>query len=232
MRDRIKSIEYFDRIIVRDIRRINNFQNKLNNNEVKKNRIPSIENKIRNIKLEIFYAKYSRGDNFEELTANYIKDFKEKLNTIPDLFNSESYSYVANLEIMSLGKLLNFGSLVKEIYEPLLKKANINDWLYNFILFEENTDALFLWEDPYKLISTLVNAEDGKRISILKDYLDNKWYKANVDVGWYDSHKSKIDVYTGYWSFEAGAVAKILGLDDNSLKNQQYYPYDMVHFKG
>ena len=87
-------------------------------------------------------------------------------------------------------------------------------------------------EHPYKLIRNLVNAEDEKKISILRDYIENKWYKANVDVGWYDSHKSKVDVYTGYWSFEAGAVAKILGLDDSSLKDQQYYPYDMFHFKG
>lgn len=34
----------------------------------------------------------------------------------------------------------------------------------------------------------------------------------------------------GYWSFESGALVKILGLDDSSLKEVQYYPYDMVHW--
>ena len=32
----------------------------------------------------------------------------------------------------------------------------------------------------------------------------------------------------GYWSFESGALVKILGLDDSSLKEVQYYPYDML----
>ncbi|MDD7379168.1 MAG: DUF1911 domain-containing protein [Lachnospiraceae bacterium] len=37
--------------------------------------------------------------------------------------------------------------------------------------------------------------------------------------------------YYGYWSFEAGAIAKILNLDDSSLKDVPYYPYDLVHYK-
>ena len=36
--------------------------------------------------------------------------------------------------------------------------------------------------------------------------------------------------YYGYWCFEAGAIAKRLGFIDNDLQNEQYYPYDMVHF--
>ncbi len=27
-------------------------------------------------------------------------------------------------------------------------------------------------------------------------------------------------------------IVKILGLDDSSLKDVPYYPYDMVHYKG
>ena len=46
-----------------------------------------------------------------------------------------------------------------------------------------------------------------------------------------DSHKSSENVYYGYWSFEAGAIAKILNLDDSSLKDVPYYPYDLVHYK-
>jgi hypothetical protein len=48
---------------------------------------------------------------------------------------------------------------------------------------------------------------------------------------WYDSHKSSKNDYYGYWSFEAGAIAKILNLDDSSLKDVAYYPYDLVHYK-
>jgi hypothetical protein len=31
--------------------------------------------------------------------------------------------------------------------------------------------------------------------------------------------------------FEQGALVKILGLNDSILKDQQYYPYDMVHWR-
>lgn len=58
-----------------------------------------------------------------------------------------------------------------------------------------------------------------------------KWYKLHKDAAWYDSHKSKQDIYNGYWSFEAGAIAKILNIEDSSLKDEPYYPYDLVHFQ-
>ncbi|WP_366770662.1 PoNe immunity protein domain-containing protein [Sphingobacterium sp.] len=31
---------------------------------------------------------------------------------------------------------------------------------------------------------------------------------------------------------KSGALVKILGLDDNSLKEQQYYPYEMIHWRN
>ncbi|MDR0574163.1 MAG: DUF1911 domain-containing protein [Tannerella sp.] len=50
------------------------------------------------------------------------------------------------------------------------------------------------------------------------------------DTGWYNDHKNGGNLHYGYWSFESGALVKILGLDDSSLKDMQYYPYDMVHW--
>ena len=52
-----------------------------------------------------------------------------------------------------------------------------------------------------------------------------------LQLGGHDDHKSKWNIHTGYWSFESGALVKILGLDDSTLKDQPYYPYDMVHWK-
>ena len=44
--------------------------------------------------------------------------------------------------------------------------------------------------------------------------------------------RAKEKLYYGYWSFEAGAIAKILNLDDSNLKDVPYYPYDLVHYKS
>ncbi|MET4084253.1 hypothetical protein ABIB40_004229 [Pedobacter sp. UYP30] len=70
-------------------------------------------------------------------------------------------------------------------------------------------------------------AKTDKKNSLknLKQYL-TLWYKS-IEI---KTHNNKITHY-GYWCWEAGALAKILGLDDSSLENQQYYPYDMVHWK-
>jgi hypothetical protein len=48
-------------------------------------------------------------------------------------------------------------------------------------------------------------------------------------MSWYNSHKSKNDTYCGYWAFETGALVKILGLNDEELKDVPYYPYDLAH---
>jgi len=37
--------------------------------------------------------------------------------------------------------------------------------------------------------------------------------------------------YYGFWSFDTAALAKILGLDDSALKNNNHYPYDLAHYK-
>jgi len=38
--------------------------------------------------------------------------------------------------------------------------------------------------------------------------------------------------YYGFWSFDTAALAKILGLDDSALKNNNHYPYDLAHYKN
>lgn len=70
---------------------------------------------------------------------------------------------------------------------------------------------------------------EENKIELLKKYLNNDWY--NEDCGCYEAHKSKQNIYYGYWSFEAGAIAKILKINDTQLRDTQYYPYDMVHYK-
>ena len=71
----------------------------------------------------------------------------------------------------------------------------------------------------------------SKELSIqkLEKYLKKEWYRGHSDCAWHDDHKYGIR-HDGYWSFESGALVKILGLDDSSLKGLPYYPYDMVHW--
>ncbi|MFJ1426828.1 PoNe immunity protein domain-containing protein [Capnocytophaga canimorsus] len=70
--------------------------------------------------------------------------------------------------------------------------------------------------NPYQdLSSMLINKTFT--IEALKKYLSKQWYKDNKQMYWFDYHKySKL--YFGYWSFESGALVKILGLDEHPFK--------------
>ena len=57
-----------------------------------------------------------------------------------------------------------------------------------------------------------------------------KWYNLNKNAPWYNSHLKK-NCYRGYWAWEVAAVAKIMHIDDSGLKDNSYYPYDMVHWE-
>ncbi|AUS05351.1 PoNe immunity protein domain-containing protein [Pseudotamlana carrageenivorans] len=62
---------------------------------------------------------------------------------------------------------------------------------------------------------------------MIKQFLEKDFYHKHMNL--YDSHKSKWNIYCGYWSFEAAAVVKIMNLDDSSFIDNQYYPKDLVH---
>jgi len=81
--------------------------------------------------------------------------------------------------------------------------------------------------DIFQIMKELVKERD--KSDLLEKYLKEDWY--NKEYECYEAHKSDQNIYYGYWSFEAGAIAKILNLDDSNLKNVPYYPYDLVHYK-
>ena len=83
-----------------------------------------------------------------------------------------------------------------------------------------------LYKELFKL-TQISDAQEAKKA--LKDYME-KWYTLNNDAPWYNSHLKK-NCYRGYWAWEVAAVAKIMHIDDSDLRDNPYYPYDMVHWK-
>lgn len=57
------------------------------------------------------------------------------------------------------------------------------------------------------------------------------WYDKHSDAYWYNSHLSPNDTYCGYWCFEIAALVKIFKINDTKLRDNQYYPYNLVHYK-
>lgn len=73
MRDSLKNVEYFNQFIHEDLERVNKFLLKLENGEVKKERIFPVKSKVHDLKLGILIAEYSKGDELAELEKEYFE---------------------------------------------------------------------------------------------------------------------------------------------------------------
>jgi len=178
-------------------------------------------------------AKYSAGVS--------VLEFKEELFPVLSTMETswkKSNGYVQMVWMLSIAIMLNiedekFIKLVK-----MVEKDNPNDFLVDFLIrhripsWQGKSDNL-MFKRPYlatQEIVTLAQYDKIKGLERLKKYLLKEWYRGHSDAGWHDAHKSNWNIHTGYWCFESGALVKILGLDDTSLKGLLYYPYDMVHW--
>lgn len=229
-RDKIKSAKYFTDLLAEDLTRSNNFENKLSLNEVKVERISAIKRTIFSINIGILVAKFSSGENLAEL----IPLLKKEIFYAEESWNAES-GYVEMLWMLSMGIMLGiedmeFNKLVVLVDRDILEDYII-DYLITYRVKGRKISEKIEFDNPYKSIVQITKSSKEDAQSLLKKYLEREWYKGHNDSYWYDNHKSDENIYFGYWSFEAGAIVKIMSLDDNSFKDNQYYPYDMVHCK-
>ena len=215
MRDNIKTKEYFDEYILKMLNGVKRFEDNIAAGEYKEDRILSVKDYILQKKMGIIIAKYSRGDSIEEI--------KREFETIIGLFCEawDDTVYDSNISFASLSYLLGIESDKIDLIRNKLKKSKIYDPLMEYILTgdKSNLDENQLsFPRSYKKIIKAINDEDKE--ALLK-YLRG-WYKNHLRSAWYGTHESKTP-YVYY-------IAKRLGFSDDDLKNEQYYPYDLVHF--
>ncbi len=234
LRDKLKSEEYFNTFIEEELDDISFYKEQLSSNDLKKERIIPIKKQIAFKKIDIFYSKYSMGEDILSMQV----EMKNTIGYFCQFWNSNT-GYVQMVWMLSIVIMLEVEDKEFNKLVDLVKKDNPNDYLIDFLINYRNNlwekeNTTFMFEKPYKSLSEVIDlsqTDKVKAVELLKQYLDKKWYKGHSDMGWYDSHKESMLLYSGYWAWEVGAIVKILGLDDNILKNQKYYPYDMVHWK-
>ena len=177
---------------------------------------------------QILISKYSAGYPVLEL----IPDYLQGVQFIKKGWNADA-GYVTMLWYLSIGVMLECHKELQQL-SILLRELSVKDKLFSFLVnnTQDYASEKLLWTTPYAgLIEVIELAKTNKEKAVerLQKYLKKEWYKGHSDCGWYNDHKSKWGVHFGYWSFESGALVKILGLDDSSLQGLPYYPYDMVH---
>lgn len=224
MRDSIRTKAYFDDFIAQDTERICKFQDKLNSGSIDDKRVPLINNKIIYLKTGLIIAKYSRGDSINDIK----NEFEELIDMVCE--KGDVSIYEDNLCLASLAYLLGVNSDKMMRLRSKLMESETYDYLIDFVFLGSESDIdinKISFQREYKKLTKYI--DDRTKETFLK-YLRG-WYRSHLHSSWYDSHKNeKFKLYFGYWCFEAGAIAKRLQLDDNDLQNEQYYPYDMVHF--
>ena len=177
---------------------------------------------------EKFIALYSSGEEIN----NEMKEVYFKWLEKAEIVSNDEYSYVDLLWLVSIAILLDLQEELSERLSAMAKKLKMNDGFIEYLLnpnAENLKNLSFFMAKPYSEWGKIVTAPDHKKITLIKKYLTSKWYRSHDEEGWYDSHLFNEDIYSGYWSFESGAMVKVLGLDDSELKDVPYYPYDLVH---
>ena len=220
-----ESEKYFDEFIAEDTARILKLTKKVNDGEVRPERLVPVKQGIFRIKLGIIIARYSRGDDIACLRSDFVEIYEE---WIISFFSPDAYN--ENLKMLSLAVLFEIEENLIALTKRKMKEKEVKDWLLLFLIGEEQPDLPLLFPDRFQMMKALVEEKETDKPRLLAKYLKANWYNEKCDC--YEAHKSSQNIYYGYWSFEAGAIAKILNLDDSNLKDVPYYPYDLVHYKS
>lgn len=221
MRDHIMNMEYFDNFIAEDNARIVKLSERISKEEVREERIIPVKQGVYRIKLGIIIAKYSRGDDINQIKDNFIELYQEWLSNFVSI-----NAYNENLKMISLAVLFGIEQELVFKTRSVLRELGVSDWLLDYLLGSNMPESQLVFPDRFH---SLKHVKENNKIELLEQYLKREWY--NKDCDCYKAHTSKQKIYYGYWSFEAGAVAKILGIDDLSLKDTPFYPYDLVHYE-
>lgn len=232
LRDHLKDQEYFDAYIRSTAERKSSYIKRIEGLDDPEQGFKNSSATLDLFSRNLLISKYSAG----EAIYNLKEDFPESLKWFELAYNSTS-GYVQLLWMLSIGIMLEVDDSEFNKLVELVKKDDPNDRIIDFLIsyrqgnFKQSYAVKF--ENPYaSLIEVIELAQTNKQKSVerLKQYLDKEWYKGHADAGWYDNHKSKHNTFAGYWSWESGALVVALGLEDSTLKGQQYYPYYMVHW--
>ena len=192
-------------------------------------------------------AAYTEGQNPEQITprldalvAAYEKE--RELSIISYGSDEvcagfgENDDYEQFLQTLSLCILLGRGELIPRLSAIFDRDNKGLDAIYETLLsfYDDSrvkTDDL-LFKRPFAGLLKVIRATTPKEASKLLDKYCKDWYPAFKKAPWYDSHLS-IDgedgSYSGYWAFEAGAIAYLFNIDDSQI-DHMVYPKDLVAY--
>ena len=222
----------------------------LNDGKILQERIPTVKDLLRQNALKTTILKYTFGESIEDVkkefgkvinyaNENWVGLWLLQLKPDQKLYQYTLSGYDEMLCMLSLGYLLDIVKADFEKLVNLIDKDGVKDFLLEFIIRAKLKNRTLITNENYqtrfdipkvfkKLREAIIETDKIEAEKLTKEFIKQDWYKNHKGQGWYDSHKSKYDIYYGYWSFEAAAIVKIMGLDDSSFRNCDYYPKDLL----
>lgn len=250
MRDNLKSEQHFDKWINEFYQSLDRVTNWILTGKTAPERVNTMKQSMVQTSINLISCKYSSSKGIATLCGDLINAINLTHESWDGFWNVEHNgkklnqyglsSYDEMLWMLSLGYLLNIDeSDFKKLVE-VIDRDGVKDYLFEFIIRAKIKDRQPITEESYqeffgvpqtfeKLRQAITETDKTKTEGLVKEFVTKDWYKNHKDAGWYNSHKSKHDTYFGYWSFETSAVVKIMGLDDSSFIDCQYYPKDLTH---
>lgn len=241
IRDKFRDRKYFDKQLQRNMRLETITQESIAEAKIKDDERPFLYWSVSLDYMLRLNIMYSLGDGIQKLQDIYIQSF----NYFVSGFDIESPTYADILQRVSLGILLD---IPEELFSQLIdyvkrmdEQAKSSRWKPDALLwfmlnshikddekqiYVENLSFPKLYKGLYKVSKAKDREEAEKNLT---KYLE-KWYSLNKNAPWYNTHL-RDNGYSGYWAWEVAAVAKIMQIDDSHLKDNPYYPYEMVHWK-
>lgn len=254
VRDKIKDKDYFDEFLKGKNNLISNNEQALSAGKIAEKKVERTKFRNFGFRLESLVAQYSRGDSIQRMRNSIIEiikclpDESHSINTkvkivvdgetkFLDQYLVEPYERM--LRLLSLAYLLDVSDTDFETVVRVIDRDNIRDNLYEFIIKsrfpnriqkkDEEFDPKSVVSKVYKnLREAVVQSDLSHAAKYIGQFLEKDFYHKHT--GFYDFHKSKVDLYYGYWSFESAAVAVIKGVDDSSFRDNEYYPKDLVDY--
>ncbi len=219
MKNNIKTSQYYVNKLESERKRIDKFESALKNLEssnIDGMRMGKIH--LANLYLNCIKLVFSKDKSFESIFPDYMKF----LNYYKDVCSPTDSMYDI-IDILSIGILLQDrkNQFMADLEQIILKYGS-NDGMVVFFMdyLKDKT--------PQRTISVIDYfdklLESDNKENILKDELE-LWYDKHSDAYWHNSHESKNNTFCGYWCFEIAALVKIFGIDDNLMRENQFYPY-------
>lgn len=180
-----------------------------------------------------FYALrygYILGSDLNQLHNEYL-EISNDFQKIDYLVHSNNIVDILALGILFEDSIENLKKIVK-----LSDLSKVNDIVFDYLAngcgIKRTFNSKYFQDDDNKVLTEIIKlaqTDNKKAYEKFVDYIENEFPKNYWGENWSGDVGEK---FLGVCLYAYAAIAKILNLDDSSLKDNPYYTYDLVHYKN